>query len=103
MAILHNLPSPTFDPVRNSMHGMQITPRFDVLTPTNINVQIIKTKQLVFQNGSNLIFQNIAVPFIAVYAHDWFFDVPFKIGYSSNLNFNGSNGSPPVPTPPTPA
>lgn len=103
MATLHKLPpTPVFDSVRNLLHGTVPTPRADVLFPTTTNDQVIKTRQLVFQNGSNLIFANITWPFIAVYADDWYFDGPFNVGYSSNLNLDGADGPPPVPTPPTP-
>jgi hypothetical protein len=101
MATIHNLPSPAFDPVRNLLHGMQFQPRFDVLNPTTTNDQAIKTKQIVFQNSSSLIFLDITPLFLTVYADHWYFDGPFKIGYSSNLNLNGNNGPAPAPTPPT--
>jgi hypothetical protein len=103
MATLHNLPSPQFDALRNAVHGTPITARLDVLPATNTNVPVIKVGEIVFQNGSSLIFQDITLPFIAVYAQDWYFDGPFTVGYSSNLHLDGINGRPALPTPATPA
>jgi hypothetical protein len=62
MAMLHTLPSPSFDSIRDAIRGTPIVPSFNVLIQTETDVPIIKTESIVFKNESKLIFKNIPLP-----------------------------------------
>ncbi len=102
MAPLPTLPA-AFDPVKFAVRGTPTSAAVHVTGQYIISDQIIKTKVLTFDPGSQLIFDKLDFPFIAIYADQWNLSAHFEIRRGTNFNLNGTNGAPapsPLPTPP---
>jgi hypothetical protein len=94
MAPLPTLPSPQFDQEKALVKAARKTPSLEVTAPVlPISDQIIKTGALLFEPGSQLVFERLDYPFIAIYADQWSFAGHFEMRRTSKIILDGADGA----------